>query len=211
MRAQTMKIFPHPILRLRKPLLPAFAVCAALLCHCADSDAERIAEFEGANVRLNNVKNLLETAVWGGNAETVRALIEAGINISEHRHEKFNPVVIAVRNGYAELLKTLLANGADAREKDETGETLLIRAAMGNNLEILEILLATGKFDVNAISNGPGWTALMLAARHGNVEMAKRLLAAGADPGIQGNDGKTALDTAREYNATELFPLFNAE
>ena len=44
-----------------------------------------------------------------------------------------------------------------------------------------------------------GVTALHLAAAHGNLASATRLLEGGADLTLRANDGKTALDYARSY------------
>jgi ankyrin repeat protein len=61
-------------------------------------------------------------------------------------------------------------------------------------LKSVELLLEHGA-EVNAQQQG-GWTALHAAAHHGDVAMAKMLLARGADPKDTNGEGKTALDLA---------------
>jgi len=51
------------------------------------------------------------------------------------------------------------------------------------------------------IKNNRGQTALMLAAQHDSINVAKELLAAGADVKATDNEGKTALDYAQKNSA----------
>jgi hypothetical protein len=60
------------------------------------------------------------------------------------------------------------------------GKPLILTAAESNNIQEVYFLLEKGA-NVNS-AGGAGETALLQAARHGNLEMAKLLLAHGADP-----------------------------
>ena len=52
-----------------------------------------------------------------------------------------------------------------------------------------------------------GWTALLYAARWGQLETARVLLVAGADVLVEANDGKTALQLAQARPRGDAFPL----
>ena len=49
-----------------------------------------------------------------------------------------------------------------------------------------------------------GWTALMFAAMHGNTEIAKMLIDAGADVNIKTKDGETPLQRAEKIDKAGL-------
>ena len=51
--------------------------------------------------------------------------------------------------------------------------------------------------DINYAAGG-GWTGMHLAANNGHVEVCRFLVENGADTGKRNDDGKTALDDARE-------------
>jgi ankyrin repeat protein len=59
---------------------------------------------------------------------------------------------------------------------------------------------------VNAKAEG-GHTPLHSAAQNGDAAMARLLLAHGADPAAARDDGKTALDLAREGGHNEVAGL----
>jgi uncharacterized protein len=67
-------------------------------------------------------------------------------------------------------------------------------------LDLLDLLLGRG-----ASPDPPeafGLTPLHSAAAHGNPDMVNRLLAAGADPRLKTNEGKTPADVAAQYGHT---------
>ncbi len=53
-------------------------------------------------------------------------------------------------------------------------------------------------------------TALMYAAQRARTENLERLLAAGADPTLRDNNGRQALDFAREKNRKKMIVLLEA-
>jgi ankyrin repeat protein len=76
------------------------------------------------------------------------------------------------------LILVLLPFGAIAKDMPALNEQLISAAGHGDHAKV-KSLLDKGA-DVNAKRDG-GWTALMLAARGGHVEVAKTLLDKGAD------------------------------
>ncbi len=63
--------------------------------------------------------------------------------------------------------------------------------------------------DVHA-QDQTGETLLHKAAREGQVEEVKRLIAAGADVNVKNDSGATPLDTAKKNGATRLADLLRA-
>ena len=93
-------------------------------------------------------------------------------------------------------LVTMLAAGA-------APDTPLADAAMRGDLEAVRALLRQGP-EVNA-AQGDGMTALHWAAEHGNANMAKMLVYAGADPDAATRIGlHTPLHVAAEAGSAEV-------
>ena len=116
--------------------------------------------------------------------------------------------VEAARNDSSSALMTYLRRGveADARSKSLYGHnrTLLHFAAARNSIQCLDLLIFK-KADVNAIDD-LGRTPLFLAARNGQVEAVRNLIAAGADKSIEDKSGQLASDLAasgREFGIVE--------
>jgi ankyrin repeat protein len=54
------------------------------------------------------------------------------------------------------------------------------------------------------------WTALMIAARNGQVGVVKVLVEAGASPGVQLSDGRTALSLATAMGHAGVSAMLSA-
>ncbi|XP_067666461.1 NAD-capped RNA hydrolase NUDT12-like isoform X1 [Haliotis asinina] len=79
-------------------------------------------------------------------------------------------------------------------------EQLFDSAAKGNVEHVLTLLKAA--VDVDA-KNDRGWTALMFAARNGQVSVIKSLLEQGSSVNILNSSGQTALDIANFWNHSD--------
>src|SRR6185503_12422362 len=111
------------------------------------------------------------------------------------------PVMVASRSGSTEVVEQLLAKGANVNARAARGQTALMWAVAQNHPDIVKVLLAHGAdgharsavwsqvmavpphglLEYNrAIPHG-GDTALMFAARVGDLASAKLLVAAGAN------------------------------
>lgn len=92
-------------------------------------------------------------------------------------------------------IQTALAVGADPNAKNaSTGFPVLVAAATEKDVGIVETLIAAGA-DPDSVSAG-GWTALHVAAKLGDYDMAVALLAHGADASRRASDGATPLQLA---------------
>lgn len=92
------------------------------------------------------------------------------------------------------LIDAIESGGVDVNCMDDVGQTLLNWASAFGTLEMVEFLCEKGA-DVN---RGQRSSSLHYAACFGRPGIAKVLLKHGANPDLRDEDGKTALDKARE-------------
>ena len=157
----------------------------------------------GGNVNAAN--DLGATPLWtaslNGSVAMVRKLLQAGADPNRALLAGETPVMVAARSGNAEVVEQLIAKGAEINRSAARGQTALMWAAAQKHPEVVRVLLARGA-DVHARSTA--WsqvmavpphglleynrdiphgsdTALMFAARVGDVASAKLLVAAGAN------------------------------
>ena len=158
-----------------------------------------------AGAKVNAATDLGVTAVWlasqNGSATMVRRLLEAGANPNLALLSGETPVMVAARSGYPEIVEQLLAKGANPDARGPRGQTALMWAVSQKHPEVVKVLLAYhadiqarsdtwndvmavpphGYLPYNkAIPHGSE-TALMFAARVGDLSSAKLLAAAGAN------------------------------
>jgi RNA polymerase sigma-70 factor (ECF subfamily) len=128
--------------------------------------------------------------------------MELGLQNAEHA----TPLVRAVQTGDAELVRLLLDAGADpdARCGCARAETALWMAALIGDCEIATVLLDAGADDDATAFAGA--SPLAVAAQRGHHDVARVLVAAGADPSLPDAGGRTAADwaTARRTSARRL-------
>ena len=105
---------------------------------------------------------------------------------------------IAVQENNLALVKDLVEKGLTVTGFDDLGLTPLHYAARNENLEMVTFLLASGA-DINAQDETrAGNTPLAEVAGTCSLKMARRLIAAGADPTIPGGMQLTALHKAKK-------------
>src|SRR5262245_2807156 len=179
----------------------------------------------GANVKAVNDLGVspIVMACQNGNAVITEHLLAAGADAKSALASGETALMFASRAGSLGAVNALIAKGADVNAKEATrSQTALMWAANNTHPEITKALLARGA-DVKARSqvrrrpfimggnrssgsgsadapisevNEGGSTPLMFAARSGDLESAKLLLAAGADVNDKQGDERTALIVA---------------
>ena len=157
----------------------------------------------GANV--NAATDLGVTPLWtaslNGSDAMVRRLLEAGANPNAALLLGETPVMVASRSGHPAVVEHLIAKGANVNAHAARGQTALMWAVSQEHPDVVRVLLAHGadvhaRSDVwnqvmavpphgylnynRAIPQG-GDTALMFAARVGDLASARLLMAAGAN------------------------------
>ena len=144
----------------------------------------------------------LHFAASEGSLAVVRHLVSKGADLDALDPADCTPLHGAVAgNKNIEVIKYLLSkkkggiDAVDARSRFN----LLHVAASNENVEIIKFIASKGhESKVNA-KDADGNTPLHWAASNTNVEVAKFLVSNGADAKIRNKEGKTPLDTAREW------------
>ena len=171
-------------------------------------DLETVDVLLRAGASADAVNRLGAAPLWlaavNGDAAAIRRLLDAGANPNVALREGETPVMTAARSGTAEGVRLLLEAGADVQAREMSREqTALMWAVTQGQHEVMQVLLEAGAdvearskvrprlvydvgpnaavFDQGVIVNLGGFTPLLFAARHGDVESARLLLAAGAD------------------------------
>ena len=184
--------------------------------HRGDVEAARLLMEAGADVNAAN--RLGATPLWlaakNGDVPIVEMLLEAGANPNVTLRMGETPLMSAARSGNLRVVEMLLDRGAavDAVEY-ERHQTALMWAAAQQHADVVRLLAARGA-NVHARSrvwdqlentagntntsgnfrkNHGGSTALLFAARNGDVETARALVEAGADVNDIAAAGTSAL------------------
>jgi ankyrin repeat protein len=178
----------------------------------------------------------MQLAALNGNAAMVEKLIKAGADSNVPLTPSGDTaLMMASRTGKTDAIKVLLDGGAQVNTKETWGgTTALMWAVSERHAAAVKTLIDHGA-DVNARSNfvpaangrgfegrtpvapqpgqaaeefASGWlTPLMFAAREGDGESARLLVAAGADVNAPASDGKDALGLAI-FNGNYELALF---
>jgi ankyrin repeat protein len=124
---------------------------------------------------------------------TAALLLERGAGIEARTRWGTTALAPAAFRGHLPLVHFLLDRGARIDNQATDGKTILaILAFMGVGGEgVVEVLLTRGARP--DLPDNEGKTALMWAAAHAELEIARQLLAAGARIDVQDAGGRTAL------------------
>ena len=169
----------------------------------------------GAQVRTPNRYGVtpLALAAINGSTPMLELLLKAGADPNAASGEGETVLMAAARTGQPEALKLLLKAGADPNAAERRfGETALMWAAGHDHGEAIRVLVAAGaKPDaISALINLPnakvdfsfavatalprgGMTALMYAARQGQLNAVTALADSGANLNVVDPEGSTAI------------------
>ncbi len=128
----------------------------------------------------------------------VRSLLAAGADVNEKAHGNY-PLNIAAVYGPADMVAVLLDAGADIEKPGRDGLHPLHNAVAMGHKDVVALLLQKGV--VVGAKDKKGRTSLnyFAATAGSDIEIARMLLAAGADPDIEDVDRWTALNYVARY------------
>src|SRR6478736_5027490 len=157
-----------------------------------------------ALVELGAPVDIFEAAVLGKVDRIEEILAASPARASEHAPDGFTPVALAAFFGQPAAVKSLIAAGADVNAAAKNGLKVaaLHAAVAGRNMEAIKAVLAAGG-DPNAPQQA-GFRPMHEAGGNANRPLAELLIAHGADPSLTSDDGKSAIDLAREKGHTEF-------
>lgn len=192
------------------------------------NDLESVELLLRAGAKVNAKTDLGVTPLWtasqNGSESMVRRLLQAGADPNIALLAGETPVMVAARSGYAGVVEQLAAKGANLNTRGTRGQTALMWAVSQKHANVVKVLLAH-KADLHlksdtytemmaiAPQSAPGNsrliphgadTALMFAARVGDLASAKLLLDAGANPSDADAWGVSATTLAAHSNFTDI-------
>jgi ankyrin repeat protein len=137
-----------------------------------------------ANAKLLNGETVLMTCARTGDARAVQALLMHGadVNAKESAHDQ-TALMWAASQSHADVVQLLVEAGADLRARSRTYPQTVVGVQTQR----------AGREELNYTVLRGGSTALLFAARVGDVASVRVLLAAGADVSDSLPDGTRAL------------------
>lgn len=148
--------------------------------------------------------DVFEVAAMGRLGDLAALIARAPSALTRRSTDGFTLLHLAAFFGHQDVVAWLLRQGApvDAIAANESLVRPLHSAVVAGSLRVTELLLKAGA-EPDAPQRG-GWTALHGAARRGDADLIGLLLDHGADRGLRSDDGRTALDLAREHGHREV-------
>ena len=158
-------------------------------------------------------KNILFDLVLYNDFETLRTIINYGVNLNIKDRNGKTPLMYMVEEGlklnekrereqFIERLVNFLKYRVNVDIQDNEGRTVIHKAVIADDLTVVEKLL-TKKADLS-IKDMHGRTALHHTQWHGNYKIARWLIAAGADINQPDNSGFTLLNYAAIFGHARL-------
>jgi uncharacterized protein len=147
------------------------------------------------NATLLRGETVLMECARTGNADAVAGLLRSGARVNEAETVNQQTALMwAVAQQHPKVVQALLEGGADIRARSRTYPQIVETGNRGGSGEVSTVLRG-------------GSTPLLFAARVGDVESAKLLIAAGADVNDAQPDGVSALVAAAHSGHTALAAL----
>src|SRR5215471_17235425 len=126
----------------------------------------------------------LSEACTNGSAAFVKLLLKAGGNPNTPVATGVPPIMTCARSGSADAVRLLLTGDADVNAREPAqNQTALMWAAAEHHPGVVRALI-DAKADLLAHTKS-GFTALHFAAREGDIESARLLLAAGVNINVR--------------------------
>lgn len=157
-----------------------------------------------ALIELGAPVDLFEAAVLG-KVDRIEEILKASPSrASDYSPDGFSAVALAAFFGQPAAVKALIAAGADvnAAAKNPLKVAAIHAAVAGRNMDVIKAVLAAGA-DVNAAQQ-QGFRPIHEAGNNANRTLAELLLVHGADPSLKSDDGKSAIDLARDKGHAEF-------
>jgi ankyrin repeat protein len=152
------------------------------------------------------VLDIFDASSVGATARVAELLDADATLLNAYAADGFFPLALAAFFGHPQTVKLLLARGADVGQAARNPMKIqALHSAVTNSLETVKMLVDAGA-PVNA-KQDKGWAPLHEAVNRGDLEMTRYLLAHGADPKQQNDDGKSAIGIAADKGNQDILRL----
>ena len=148
-------------------------------------------------------------AVVRGDRSAVESVLLAGVSPDAQDEDGDTPLLLAAATGRSGIAELLLDAGADANLVGRDGMTPLMMASLSGHHGVAALVLARGA-SVDA-RDAVGRTALWFATLASDLELARRLRIAEADPLVADLEGWSPLDLAIELGERPMIRLLAAK
>lgn len=166
-------------------------------------------------------RNALMYAAYAGNAVLLECLFsgttqeqqrEILLALNEADADGMTPLCRAACDGHADVVKVLLAHGARLAAHSRTGKSALMIAAESGQCQSIEVMNGMDRDGVRAViddKDRSGNTALHLALKNGDEEVARQLIGMGASCNVMDGDGRNAMMLAVVMGLDDLFDMLS--
>ena len=166
-------------------------------------------------------------AAASGNVDIVRQLLDGGATVDRRAADGSTALMLASINGFTDIVRALVLKGADVTaarnglrarqmaldrghaevvtlldQAEALGRRLLQAASEGHDMVVRQVLALGAPVNM---ADDRGATALMIAARNGDLGILQALLSRGADGSLRDAMGRTVFDWAEPAASTGKF------
>lgn len=166
---------------------------------------------QGVDIDAISPKHECTALIWAitfKRRKIFERLLNAGADVNLTDGAGRTPLMMAALTGSLSIAQSLIGAGADVNMTqtggvNEIGRTALLYAATKDeNVNLLRLLVEKGAL-IDAVYEH-GNSALIEAAKGGQLENVRYLLSAGANREVKNNAGESAIDTARSRRQQEV-------
>ena len=148
----------------------------------------------------------LNAACEIGSSAIVNILLKSGADVTKQREDGTDCAYAAAQRNHFAVLKMILPSNPNlAKRKVTRGNTILQVTASNNHHECVRYIINHGGVSTINVVNNFDDTPLTVAVRFdGDLKMIKLLIKNGADPQLNGYQGKTPLEWAEQKNKGDI-------
>ncbi|CAE8590291.1 unnamed protein product [Polarella glacialis] len=166
-------------------------------------------------VAAANTESLLAASASGEAVDVKLLLARAGASVDSigppsSKFEGLSPLMAAGQKGRTEVVSLLLERRASTEVRDPSGWTALMHAVHSQRPDVAKLLL-DAKADAQAVAEGEGTTALILAAGGARSELCQLLCAAGGKERADSEGCRALHHAARKGRGGAIVALLEAK
>ena len=156
--------------------------------------------------KANWYGSALHCAAEAGQCESVRYLLDSGMDINLRSAMGRTPLHCASDRGQILAIELLLGMGADPNARDHEGRSLIHDAARTGDERLMRVLVRDKRVEISAISTAK-MTVLHYAVTGGHANIVRMLLDVGVDLDARNYSNFTALHLAAWSGGDEIVRL----